>query len=72
MKRLFKKHYWKGYFDGFDHGVNSGINAANYLTLLDLKRIGSTGDNFEAKWEDVLALFPAETVEKIKQTNVYF
>jgi hypothetical protein len=72
MKRLFKKHYWKGYFDGFDHGVSSGINAANYLTLLDLKRIGSTGDNFEAKWEDVLALFPAETVEKIQAKDVYF
>jgi hypothetical protein len=72
MKRLFKSRYWNGYRDGFDEGVIAGVDAANYLTLLDLKRIGSTGDNFEAKWEDVLACFPAETVEKIQAKDVYF
>jgi hypothetical protein len=72
MKRLFKSRYWTGFLDGYDEGVIAGVDAANYLTLLHLKRIGSTGDNFEAKWEDVLACFPAETVEKINETNVYF
>jgi hypothetical protein len=72
MKRLFKSRYWKGHQDGFANGVLAGFEAANYLTLLQLKRIGSTGDNFEAKWEDVLACFPAETIEKSQAKDVYF
>lgn len=72
MKKLFTSRYWKGYQDGFDEGVLTGYKSANYLTLLELKRIGCTGDNFEAKWEDVLALFPDELVEKINQFDVYF
>ena len=72
MKRLKGRKYWRGFFDGFDQGISNGVDAANYMLLLELKRIGSTGDNFEAKWSDVEALFPTKIIEKINQKDVYF
>lgn len=72
MKKLWTSRYWKAFQDGHNEGVCNGIDVAHYLLLIELRRIGSTGDNFEAKWSDIEALFPAEIVEKTKQTNVYF
>lgn len=71
MKLPWTSRYWKGHEDGFANGVQAGFEAANYLTLLELKRKGSTGDNLELPWSEVYKLFPAETLEKLKN-NVYF
>lgn len=72
MRKLFTSRYWKGFQDGHAEGVIIGFKTARHCLLKDLQRIGSTGDNFEAKWEDIYKLFPAETIEKIQAKDVYF
>jgi len=64
MKELLSKaasafYLWstsKVYEDGWNEGVAVGSAAARYLIEKELLELGSTGDYFEAKREDVLRI----------------